>query len=69
MDYVAAESYPGKAKADADEMVKHIDAITKLAGDLNEEMVDLVEAEAAFTKKHGDPQDYVTAERKRIFPR
>jgi hypothetical protein len=66
----AAHFGGGPAEHDAKEMIKKIDAIAKEIDQLaSKKFNELVEAEARFVEKHGEPSDYADKMRKKTFPR
>lgn len=66
----AAHFMGGTAEHDAKEMIKKIDALAKELDQLaSKKFNELVEAEARFVEKHGEPGDYADEMRKKTFPR
>ncbi len=70
-DYDHAASFSGgPARHDAQEMIKKIQAAHKeLEHVTMKTFSDLVDAEAAFIKKYGEPSDYVREQQQKTFPR
>lgn len=70
-EYEVAASYSGGAgKQDADKVVKEIkNTISALEGISMRQLGKLYDAASNFTRKHGEPSEYVDAQRKSMFPR
>jgi len=66
----AAHFMGGPAEHDAKDMIKKIDSLAKEIDQLaSKKFNELVEAEARFVSKYGEPGDYADEMRKKTFPR
>lgn len=72
-DYDAVASYRGKPGAreaqDAINAIKEAQGVLRRLAGSGGAFDKLLEAETAFAKKFGDPEDYVDKIRKEVFPR
>jgi len=67
--YYTAESYPGKGKKMAKDVIAQTEKVLKEIKNVSmKSLGKLFEAEDKFTKKFKHPDDYSLKERERIFP-